>query len=544
MSQLDQAKKEAKRLFNLAKASQQKSQNAQLNYIEIENLSKSREIISLINGYKNWHEYEEVLKNKDLLFGKKDDKSTFKENNFIYENRKYYIQDISFNTLINPNSNNSILVVEKEHKPVILGKRKEKRLFETIEKKWILDQYPVLITGSSGTGKTENLFSIAHQHINNNEGVIYFDGKGENNLYSKFFSCAKQANRLNDLYLLNFSSTYSDNQKLISNSIDPINTMLGNNEYFNKFFGRLGVIIHSILKEIHHEDNLMDIESLESTLMLNNLIIWNKNKKFKTNEINNYLVEIGLSSENTEEEDFEEALLKHSHNAHTAYETIKIFKDYSHIFKTNCSLNIESIFLERKLLLILLPSLEKAPEFMLKLGELIISQVKNIEQKYQRYNIHFQNIILDDFPYYCDSLGDIDFNKNKNNYLFSSQAYIRNSNVFNYVLNNAKLNVIMRQLSPDLPNKIKFDLIENLKEFPKFKYKDTFLQAFYRELRDLNIGEAYVLCKNQTKKSEEFINKDYEYYCTFINFEYLTQRYEKMIWVVDHPTPLLYIKGK
>ena len=45
MSQLDQAKKEAKRLFNMAKASQG-------NEIVIENLSKSREILSVINGYK------------------------------------------------------------------------------------------------------------------------------------------------------------------------------------------------------------------------------------------------------------------------------------------------------------------------------------------------------------------------------------------------------------------------------------------------------------------------------------------------------------
>mgnify|MGYP000577589061 CR=1 FL=1 len=38
----------------------------------LENLSKSREILSLVNGYKDWHEYEEVLKRKDFIFDKID----------------------------------------------------------------------------------------------------------------------------------------------------------------------------------------------------------------------------------------------------------------------------------------------------------------------------------------------------------------------------------------------------------------------------------------------------------------------------------------
>ena len=287
MSQLDQAKKEAKRLFNLAKINQTINSK---NHIELENLSKAKEVVSIINGYKSWHEYEEVLKRKDILVDKKDKVSVFKENNLIYENKKYYVQDITLNNIKNPNVINTALVVEKEHKNVILGRTKEKKFFETIEKKWILNQYPLLITGSTGSGVTETLLSLANQYINNNEGVIYFDGKGENILYSKIFSYAKETNRLNDLYVLNFLSNNKNSEKLISHSIDPINPMLGNDEYFEKFFGRLGIIIHDILKELHQDGKLLDIASLESILMLNNLITWSRTKKFKTQEINKYLL--------------------------------------------------------------------------------------------------------------------------------------------------------------------------------------------------------------------------------------------------------------
>ena len=64
MSQLDQAKKEAKRLFNLAKANQEKNQSQEIE-LSIPKLSSAREIVAVMNGYKNWHDYEEVLKRKD-----------------------------------------------------------------------------------------------------------------------------------------------------------------------------------------------------------------------------------------------------------------------------------------------------------------------------------------------------------------------------------------------------------------------------------------------------------------------------------------------
>lgn len=541
MSQLDQAKKEAKRLFNLAKINQVDNSK---NHIELENLSKAKEVISIINGYKSWHEYEEILKRKDILFDKKDKTSVFKENKLIYENKKYYVQDLTFNNIKNPNVINTALVVEKEHKDVILGRTKEKRFFETIEKKWILNQYPLLITGITGSGATETLLSLTNQYINNNEGVIYFDGKGENILYSKIFSYAKEANRLNDLYVLNFLSNNKDSEKLISHSIDPINPMLGNDEYFEKFFGKLGIIIHDILKETHQDGMLLDITSLESILMLNNLIMWNRTKKFKTQEINKYLLEIGLSLRDDDEIDLEEALLNHSYHSHLAYETVKILKEYSQVFKLDCSINMEKIFLERKLLLISLNSLEKATENLTMLGKLIISQIRYIEQKYQNYNVHFQNIIIDDFHYFSDEIKNINFNITKNNYIFSTMGYRENNDIFNYVLNNAKTNLIMRTYD-NIPIKIKLDLIENLKEFPKLKEKKrggTFIQDFTLELRNLDIGEAYVLCKNNNKNTEDIINNDYEFYCNYIKCEYLPAKHIKKLWLVEHSTPIIYIK--
>lgn len=558
MSQLDQAKKEAKRLFNLAKANQENNSNSSelnklTNYVFIENLSKAREILSLINGYKNWHEYEEVLKRKDFMFDKVDNANLNKENKKIYENQKYYIQDMDFNKIINPTINNTNLVVQKDHKNIILGRTKEKRLFETQEKKWVLNQYPILMTGSTGAGKSEALLSMLSQYVENSEGVIYMDGRGDNIIYSKIFSYAKQYNRLNDLYCLNFMTGNRDtfgetnnNEESLSHSIDPINPMLGNVEYFNTFFGRLGVIIHAILKELHQQSQLMDIKSLESILMLNNLITWNKEKKFNNSEIADYLVEIGLSLENNnDEEDFNDSLLKHAKEAQTAYEIIELFKNYSHIFKIDCSINMEKIFLERKMLTVLLPGLEKSTLVIANLGSLIVSQIKHIEEKYQNYNTHFQNIIIDGFTYFAKCLTTMNFNKTKNNYIFGCMDYYNNNDIFHYILNNSNTQVIMKFCDTDLHNKIKLDLINNIEDIPKLKIKvkgKNFMQNFVMNLNELSEGQAYVLSKNNEKNNENIINNELKYYCEYLNCEYIPAKREKKIWLVRQPKPIIYIK--
>lgn len=558
MSQLDQAKKEAKRLFNLAKANAESQNNTDNNnnYLVVENLSKSREILSHINGYKNWHEYEEVLKRKDFLYNKVDKNTKNKENKIILNNLKDYIEDISFNTIINPVVNNhSKLIIEKEHTPIIIGRQKEKKLFETKEKKWVLNNYPVLWTGSTGAGKTETLLSMSSQYIENNEGVIYFDGKGESVLYSKMFGYAEKTSRLNDLYCLNFmtgsrnwQSEINNERETLSHSIDPINPMLGCDQYFSTFFGRFGNIVHSILKDLHKKDQLMDTQSLKSILMLNNLLQWYKDKKFNTPEIADYLVEIGLSLDNdNDEEDFNEALEKHAFLAHTAYETVKLFEQYGYVFKIDCSVNMEKIFLERKILVVLLPALEKSTFELANLGTLLVMQIKYIEEKYQKYKTHFQNIIIDEFNYFADCLVGMNLKNTKNNYIFGCYSYYYRigNEIFEYVINNANTMVIMKNEDPHIHTKIKLDILDNMEEMPKLKWgynKGNFTHNFMHALKDQREGQAYVLGRNSQKAGEDVINNDYKYYCESLLCEYIPAKKPKRIWLVDHPKPLIYIK--
>ena len=555
MSQLDQVKKQAKRLFNLAKNNQDihNTNNVTIhnadkvqNSINIENLSKAKEILAYTSGFKSWHEYEENLKRKDFLFGSIGKATINKVNQEIYDNTAYYTKEIDFN-IINSLVKNEQKIIEKiPHKNIVLGRKKEEGFFDSKEKKWILNQYPVLISGTIGAGKSEILLSMVSQYIENNEGVIYFDGKGDNIYYAKMFSHAEKYDRLDDFYSLNFMTGSSlpindSSEEKLSHTIDPINPMLGDDEYFNLYFGKMGNVIHAILKQLHEKGQLMDLQSLESILMLNNLLVWYKEDRFKTNEIEKYLIELGLSlNGENDEDDFSEALLKHSNHANIAYETVKLLKTYSYIFKIDCSLNMENIFLGRKILLVMLPALEKSLDILSTLGSLITSQIKYVEKKYAQYQIHLQNIIIDDFPYFTNVFKNVDIVNTKNNYIFGCIDYYHVNDIFNYVINNAKTHIIMKNEGLEIPHKIKLDLINNLSKFPKLKnvnYKDSaFIQNFAMELRDLREGKAYVLCKNiESTSQNNIINNEHKYYCELIDCEYIPSKYAKKMWLVQHP---------
>ena len=62
----------------------------------------------------------------------------------------------------------------------------------------------VLIFGSTGSGKTEALVSMAYNALLQACGFIYVDGKGDNSLYAKVFSMCRSMGREDDLLLINF----------------------------------------------------------------------------------------------------------------------------------------------------------------------------------------------------------------------------------------------------------------------------------------------------------------------------------------------------
>lgn len=567
MSLLDQAKKEAKRLFNLAKNYQEQN-ILSAPQLPIPQLSSAREITAIMNGYKNWHDYEQVLKKKDLVFDKVDKNTENKRVNTLLDNKKYFIQDIPFNIIENPTAyqKDKQIIVKQEHKNIILGYKKEKSLFDTKEKYWVLNQYPMFVTGSTGAGKTEFLLSLSMQYINNHEGLIYIEGKGDVLSYNKIFSYALSENRINDLYCLNFlrgaydyrysgekESTEEELNKL-SHSIDPINPMVGNDSYFASYFGKeLGKVIHAILKSLHKKHQLMDLESLESILMLNNLIKWYKDQYFDSqDELKEYLLSLGLTlNNNLTEEELEEALEQHTLKAQEAYKTVQLLKTFKHVFRIDASVNMEQIFLKRKILVVLYSAFERTIEEIHRLSDLMTAQIKHVEEKI-KLNMHFQNIICDEFVYYSNEIKNINFNQTQNNYIFACQdfRYLKYDGIMT-IFNQAKTYLAMKAEDPEIPIKLQLDLLDNIVDIPSEIVTKNFVSSLKLNLKDQQEGTGYIFCHN--KKIEEncqspfikdkvLLNNDNKYYLQKLRCIYLPASRPKEVWLTQQDKPIIYIK--
>jgi len=82
-----------------------------------------------------------------------------------------------------------------------------------------------LIFGSTGSGKTEALISLAFNSLIQGSGFIYVDGKGDNSLFAKLFSMARFMGREDDILVVNFMTGAKDiigpQEKRLSNTINP-----------------------------------------------------------------------------------------------------------------------------------------------------------------------------------------------------------------------------------------------------------------------------------------------------------------------------------
>ena len=82
-----------------------------------------------------------------------------------------------------------------------------------------------LIFGSTGSGKTEALVSIAYNALLQGSGFIYVDGKGDNSLFAKIFSMVRSMGREDDMLLINFMTGARDivgpQKKRLSNTMNP-----------------------------------------------------------------------------------------------------------------------------------------------------------------------------------------------------------------------------------------------------------------------------------------------------------------------------------
>lgn len=266
----------------------------------------------------------------------------------------------------------------------------------------------VLAFGTTGSGKTELLLSIVFNSLVQGSGFIYIDGKGDASLWGKVFALARYLGREDDLRMINFMLGGRD---IVGPQPDKIsNTM---NPFATGSSGMLSQLVASLLsgkqggsgddmwqgRAINYIESLMrplvylrdyygeqlDINVIRNYFEIGPLeeLVYDYPKKYPGIEqvmdgIRSYV--FNLPGYDRAKRGKQSDTVREQHGYITMQLT-RIFSSladtYGHIFRVPYGeINMYDIVVNRRILVVLLPALEKSPSELSNLGKIIVAALK------------------------------------------------------------------------------------------------------------------------------------------------------------------------
>ena len=275
----------------------------------------------------------------------------------------------------------------------------------------------VLIFGSTGSGKTEALISLAYNSLIQGSGFIYIDGKGDNTLYSKIFSMARSMGREDDMLVINFMTGARDivgpQPKRLSNTMNPF--AIGSSSMLAQLVvsmmdsssaspdgdmwkGRAIAFVEALMKILVYARDeellLLDANSVRKYFVLDRIeamaidevLIRDKQEPASLSNapevvlepIKNYLDTLPGYDKNKKGKQGSQTLEQHGFITMQLTRVFTSLADtYGHILRTNLAeVDVRDVVLNRRILVVLLPALEKSPEELSNLGKVVVSSIR------------------------------------------------------------------------------------------------------------------------------------------------------------------------
>lgn len=275
----------------------------------------------------------------------------------------------------------------------------------------------VLIFGSTGSGKTEALVSLSFNALIQGSGFLYVDGKGDNSLFAKVFSMCRSMGREDDLLLINFMTGAKDivgaQEKRLSNTMNPFcsgsSSMLSQlvvslmdsgtqSSDGDMWKGRAIVFVEALMKVLVYMRDLgkilLDANSIRNYFELTRLEAISMDKMFPRDNqepvsladapdlilepMRNYVKNLPGYDPSKKGKQGSQVLEQHGF---ITMQLTKVFGSladtYGHIIRTNLAeVDLKDVVLNRRVLVVLLPALEKSPDELSNLGKVIIASLK------------------------------------------------------------------------------------------------------------------------------------------------------------------------
>ena len=275
----------------------------------------------------------------------------------------------------------------------------------------------VLIFGSTGSGKTESLISIAYNALVQASGFIYVDGKADNALYAKIFSMVRSMGREDDLLLINFMTGARDiigpQSSRLSNTMNPfcqgsssmltqlVVNLMGDSSQSSDgdmWKGRAIAFVEALMRLlVYMRDQgsiLLDANTIRNYFPLTRLESIVIDKIFPrddqegvnieaipalvTDPLRNYLDTLPGYNKEKKGKQVSQVLEQHGFITMQLVRSFSSLADtYGHIIRTNLAeVDFKDVVLNRRILVVLLPALEKSPDELSNLGKIIVSSLK------------------------------------------------------------------------------------------------------------------------------------------------------------------------
>ena len=266
-----------------------------------------------------------------------------------------------------------------------------------------------LVLGTTGSGKTEYLLGLVFNSLVQNTGFIYVDGKGDPALQKNIFKLARRVGRECDLLIINFITSGRD---FVDKQYDKVTNNM--NMMGNTSSGMLIELIVALMDDSGGGGDMWKGRAISFVAALTRPLVYLRDKGYITLAPESYLDYFELNA-------IEELVWEHKGKYGDMFDVVcaplrsylltlpgyqktkikkqetktleqhgfivmqltRIFNDltfnYGHIFKTRVGdVDFYDVVINRRLLVVLLPALERAPDSMRMLGKMIVGSIKQM----------------------------------------------------------------------------------------------------------------------------------------------------------------------
>ncbi len=271
----------------------------------------------------------------------------------------------------------------------------------------------ILYLGTTGAGKTEGLKSLVTNAMAWGSGFVYVDGKADTDLWSSLSSLVRRFGRDDDLLVLNYMTGNADVQAP-SNTMNPFSS--GSASYLTNMLVSLmpesggdnamwkeravslvGAMMPALTWKRDNQEIPMSVRTIRDYLSLNNVI------KLARDDVVPAEIRAGLTGyldtlpgfigdayddegkvkppgPDTPQYNTETASQQHGYLAMQFTRSLQsLGDDYGYIFDTQAAdVDMVDVVLNRRILVVLVPALEKSGDEVANLGKIVSASIKGM----------------------------------------------------------------------------------------------------------------------------------------------------------------------